>query len=187
MKKFWHRLTPLLVETLVQFRNKVVEKNENKIHLQHDLYLSKNEYNNFQKLRYHALVAKYKEHGEHIPGYWVITKRGAEFLNGIIQVPVRVATFRNKVVAKSEEMVSAKQILEDDPYLVFDIEAKDPTEEEIDEILIIRKKKKRKGKSYCPRCEEQLKVKIEDTLNEDGGMTVIRTLVCPKCNYEMFS
>lgn len=100
MKAYWHALTPGLVTVLIKMIGGVKRKNENKIHLQKDLDLTKTEYANFQKLRFHALVAK-----SDTEGYWVITTRGGKFLRGEMRVPQKVQTFRNKIVQHSEELI----------------------------------------------------------------------------------
>ncbi len=97
-------------------RTRVIQKGENKIHLQKDLNLTKTEYNNFQKLRFHGLIARYKEDGKNTAGCWLITKRGAEFLNGVISVPTRVKTFRNKVVEHDTDLVKVVDIIKRYPF-----------------------------------------------------------------------
>jgi predicted transcriptional regulator len=71
-------------ERIEEIFNEIVQK---------DLSLTKNDYNNFQKLRYHGLVAKVKAKA----GYWLITKRGGQFLRNEIAIPAGVKTFRNHV------------------------------------------------------------------------------------------
>lgn len=122
LKKYWHRVTPLLVDALVKFRAAVVSKNENCVHLVHDMNdtpneLTHNERNNFTKLRFHGLVTKYKEDGDHKAGYWLITKRGALFLNGRLDIPYRVQTWRNKVVDHSERKIFVREVRSDVPYV----------------------------------------------------------------------
>jgi len=116
LKKYWHRLTPGLVGTLVKFRSAVVRKNRNSLHVPEEIDLTKSEYNNFQKLRFHALVAKARENGERKTGYWLLTKRGASFLKGEIDVPVAVQTYRNMVVERAEQRVFVKDVIGKTPY-----------------------------------------------------------------------
>jgi hypothetical protein len=59
-------LTPGLVSGLIKAVQAVHAKHENLFHLQGDLRLTHNEYANFQKLRFHALVAKSGK-----PGWWL--------------------------------------------------------------------------------------------------------------------
>lgn len=189
MKRWWHTLTPVLVECLIDIRAKVVEKNENKVHLQKDLFLTKNEYNNFQKLRYHALVAKYKENGVHVPGYWLVTKRGADFLNGVIKVPMKVASYRNRVVAKSEDLVSITDIISGDTQVerVFDISFDEPADEDITKAVTVNKKNKKKGYSYCPQCDNVLRLKLVFSDPDEHGVVKIekKLMVCSSCKYEI--
>lgn len=106
MKAFWHTLNPGLVSVLIKCIQFVHEHNQNQFHLQRDLHLSVNEFSNFTKLRFHALVAKVDEK----PGYWLITARGGQFLRGEITVPQRVKTFRNKVLDHSTELIHINQL-----------------------------------------------------------------------------
>lgn len=100
-KSFWHRVTPGLVGCLIKAIDFVKTNNKNCFHLGHDLNLSKVEYNNFQKLRFHGLVAKVPEK----PGYWLITRRGGQFLRGEIVIPDSVETYRNAVKNHSPKMI----------------------------------------------------------------------------------
>src|SRR5487761_378645 len=78
----WEHLSPGLIDTLLKFATKVKEKNANMIHLQNDLNLTKNQYNNFQKLRYFGLVAKVKDPTKRKSGYWALTRKAGNFLTG---------------------------------------------------------------------------------------------------------
>ncbi len=82
MKPFWHTLNPGLVSVLIKCIEFVREHDKNEFHLQRDLHLNVNEFSNFTKLRFHALVAKVDSK----PGYWLITARGGQFLRGKIAV-----------------------------------------------------------------------------------------------------
>lgn len=108
----WERLTPGICRTLVKFWMKVVEKRVNQVHLQRDLELDKNAYNNFQKLRYFGLVAKVKEQS----GYWLITRRGAQFVHGKQRVNRQVRIFDNHIVERSEETISILEAMSCDTY-----------------------------------------------------------------------
>lgn len=63
-------------------------------HLQNNLNLTKNEYANFQKLKYWDLVSRDDEHS----GFWQITVMGNQFLAGNFSPPKSVMTFNNKVI-----------------------------------------------------------------------------------------
>ena len=110
LKEYWHSLTPGLIKTLFKFVKAVKEKGVNEIHLQTEVELTKSEYNNFQKLRFHALVAKVKREDQtHKTGYWLITARGGQFLRGEIEIPYSVRTFRNRIVGYSDRQISIKE------------------------------------------------------------------------------
>jgi hypothetical protein len=114
---YWHRLSVGLVGTLIKIRGGVGEKNENSIHLQKDLSgkneLSKTEYNNAQKLRFHGLIAHDKEAGA---GYWLITARGGMFLRGELSVPLKVKTLNNRVIDHDDMTVSIRDVWQTTPY-----------------------------------------------------------------------
>ena len=110
------RLTPGLVKAFLKFAA-VAPGLDNKVHARLDTDFTKSEYNNFQKLRYHALVAKYKENGTHVPGYWLLTRRGNQWRKGQITIPGHVFVQNNRVVGYAEEMVSIFTIMGSDlPY-----------------------------------------------------------------------
>lgn len=117
LKEYWHRVTPLLVKTLIKFRASVNDKGRNSIHVSEEVKLTKTEYNNFQKLRFHALIAKVNEDGERKTGYWLLTHRGAEFLNGRQMIPFRVKTYRNRVIDHDSRFVLVKDIIGTTPFL----------------------------------------------------------------------
>jgi len=76
-------------------------------HLQKDLLLTKNQYNNFQKLRYWKLVDKYYENGIRKGGYWTLTKIVIDVFRGQ-KIPQNIVTFNNKVVEVSEKHIELK-------------------------------------------------------------------------------
>jgi hypothetical protein len=104
--KIWKQaLTPGLVTALCKAIEFVHANDRNFFHLQKDLTaLTKSEYNNFQKLRFHGLIAHVEDH----IGYWLITKRGGQFLRGELNIPDFVLTFRNRVVSHSDKLVSIR-------------------------------------------------------------------------------
>ena len=111
MKLHYHRLNKGLVNVLIKFRKQVLAKNHNQIQIS-ELNLTTTEFCNFQKLRYHAMIAKCKDsEGKRMGGYWLLTKRGNEFCKGLIEVPEKVGTFRNKIRKKSKEFVSIGKVL----------------------------------------------------------------------------
>jgi len=68
--------------------------------LQQDLKLTKNQYNNFQKLQYFDLVEK-------VVGTtnWTVTERGKLFLRGEITIENKAFTFGKRVIASSSPMI----------------------------------------------------------------------------------
>lgn len=183
LKKFWHRLSPGLVRSLIKFRRAIHEHNRNSLHLYNDLKseneLTVAEQMNWTKLRFHGLVAKAPEEK-----HWLLTHRGAQFLNGEIQIPKRVQTFRNHVIAKDEAMVTVKDVIGEMPYfdqksdMVFDY-----ADETDMENVKIHRAKKNKIKNPCPKCGEHMKI-IFKYEGDSRGNTVKLTdkkLQCPKC------
>jgi hypothetical protein len=106
----WELLTPGLVKDLAIFHEAVIRKGRNEIHLQEDCTFNKNQYNNFQKLRYFGLVAKVDEEGKKRSGKWLITRRGAQFLAGMIDIPRKVLIFNNHIQDRSDDLVFIKDI-----------------------------------------------------------------------------
>jgi hypothetical protein len=102
-----------IVRVLYKFALTVRQKGVNKVNPRSEIKLSKSEYNNFQKLRYHALVAKYKEAGGHVAGYWVLTRKGRDFLNGDVETPKFVHILNNKIVDKSGPMLDMHDVVGD--------------------------------------------------------------------------
>jgi len=103
-KKWNHRMTPGLLAILIKAIKFVKRKDKNMFHPDKDLNLSRIEYSNFQKLRFHGLIAK-----SGVAGYWVITKKGGKFLRGETRTAVSVVTFRNKIDSYSKEKVRYHQ------------------------------------------------------------------------------
>ena len=114
LKKYWHSITPGLVKTLIKCYVYASE-HDNEFKMR-DLNLDHSEYGNFQKLRFHALIAKRKQDGERVERVWLITGRGADFLKGVMTIPDRVQTFRNRVVEHSPIMVNVRDVMRSEPY-----------------------------------------------------------------------
>lgn len=74
-------------------------------------------YNNFQKLRYHGLIAKAKVDGQLVRNEWVITRNGFRFLRGKINLPKFVTIKNNHVEVRSDVMVSLTDVWRGAPYL----------------------------------------------------------------------
>lgn len=114
LRHYWHRITPGLVKILVKCYE-YASTHEN-LFMMKDLNLDHSEYGNFQKLRFHGLIAKNKVDGVVQERVWLLTHRGAEFLKGTIQIPVRVQTFRNRVEDHDSELVTVTDVMRSDPY-----------------------------------------------------------------------
>jgi hypothetical protein len=120
IKLHWHRLNKGLVNMLIKVRKNVIAKGENKVQIS-ELDLTTTEFCNFQKLRYHAMIAKCKDaDGKRIGGYWLLTKRGNQFCKGLIEVPQKVGTFRNIIRKKSNQVVSIKTVLLNEELPIWD-------------------------------------------------------------------
>lgn len=108
MKEWYHSLSIGLVQCLIKAIRYVKLNGVNRFHLR-DLNLNQNEYNNFQKLRFHALIT-HADKDNLKSGYWLITARGGQFLRGKISVPRRVKTFRNEVISHDPELVHISRL-----------------------------------------------------------------------------
>lgn len=106
MKIWQQNLTQGLVEAFIVFSRTLKKIGKNEAHLQTDVNFSKNQYNNFQKLRYFGLVAKVKKaDGTHKSGYWLLTRKGLAFLRNELPCNKWVKTFRNAIESASYETV----------------------------------------------------------------------------------
>lgn len=126
LKKYWHRISRGTTIGLIKAYNTVKEKNENKFNLTRDLIgenkLTISEQVNWSILRFHGLVAKVKQNGKPIGGYWLITKRGADYLSGKIQIPRRVETWRNHVVDHDTRLVGIMDVMKEYPVFEQDFD-----------------------------------------------------------------
>ena len=99
-----HSLSKGLVASLIKFGEAINMKGENDIHLQTEADFTKNEYNNFQKLRYWGLV-HHADRENSKSGRWLLTKLGGKFLRNEIGVSKKIKTLRNKKTAQWEELI----------------------------------------------------------------------------------
>lgn len=117
----WENISKGLSKNLIRFREQVLLKGKNKVHLMKDLNLTHSEYTNFQKLRFHGLIAHYKNPitKEEETGYWLLTKRGNLFCKNEIAIPKKVLIFRNKIQSKGDKFVNISDIFaqkDSEPY-----------------------------------------------------------------------
>lgn len=98
-----------LVDTLMIFAREVKRTGNNSIHISDKLDLNHSQYNNFQKLKYHGLVAKDGRFGNK-SGYWCLTTRGIKFLSNKESVPVYVLVDDNQKVGESENKVFISEL-----------------------------------------------------------------------------
>lgn len=160
-------MTEGLLNALVKFRLAVSDKNENKVHLLQDMKgqpyeLTEHEWNNFTRLRFHALVAKYKVDGVHLSGYWLITHRGAQFLKGEIKIPRLVKILNNVVVERSEDMVGVMDLTGSLPQFESrdEIVYEEATDQDV-AVVIKKKSRKKKGQKLC-QCGGRMLKGIKD-------------------------
>lgn len=113
-------LTPGILNALRKLIKAVREKGVNEIHLVKDSNLTHNEINNITRLRFHGLVAKcYEGTGENKKrksGYWLVTKRAADFIKGEVVLPATVTVFNDRIVSKSESTISMAEVMKSTPY-----------------------------------------------------------------------
>lgn len=183
LKKFWHRITPGLVDTLVQAYSVVSAKSEN-VFTREEMKLSNSAYTNLYKLRYHGLIAKHKINGEWHKGEWLITRRGGQFLRGEIEIPVRVQTFRNKVIGHDSQLVKIKDVIGTDPYFETNFDFEYAEEEDLQNVPVIVAN--RKKKLTCPICKDKLLSEIQMGEPVNDRIPVRKFLVCANkagCTY----
>lgn len=105
MKIWTHSLTPGLVNILFKAIRFVKANGINEFHVHQDIGLTHFEAANFQKLRFHGLVAHADPENKR-NGRWLLTLRAGQFLRGEIAVPKAVQTFRNRVTCHSQETLT---------------------------------------------------------------------------------
>jgi hypothetical protein len=81
-----------------------------------------NSYNNWQKLRYHGLIAKTDKRGE-----WVITTNGWNFLRGDISLPSYVVIGDNHIVERADTHVDANKLYKTEEIVDTTFEYYEPT------------------------------------------------------------
>ncbi len=106
IQSYSHRLNKPLVEALRQLYDF-----GNTANLQKDLKLTKNQYNNFQKLQYFGLV-------ERAIG-WGITLKGKEFIEGKKAISDKAMTFGGEVVLPPHKAWNGVKIVK---KYVYDID-----------------------------------------------------------------
>lgn len=108
--QYKYSIDDLNVSTLLKFKKAVVQLGRYKINVKTEIPdLTQGERFRMTQLRFHGLVAKVKnEDDKQIPNMWLLTSRGQDFVEGVIDVPKWVMTFRNRVVKHSIETVNIR-------------------------------------------------------------------------------
>lgn len=112
-----HAILPGHVQVLAKFKRAVIRKRENSVHRELDLdgtvnELTKQESANLTFLRYHGLLVK-DDNAE--AGYWLLTKRGNEFLRGERTIPKLAIVRDNQVIGHDGPEVSVRDVWDDAP------------------------------------------------------------------------
>lgn len=111
-------LSRIKVEILMSAGRLVAERMSNRFKLKDvEACTEPSHYNNFQKLRYHGLIAKAKVDGQLVRNEWVITRNGFRFLRGVISLPKYVLIKQNHVVERSDLLVNLTEVWRGAPYL----------------------------------------------------------------------
>jgi len=103
----WEKLTPGLVKALLKFYAVICSKGVNDAHILRECGLSISEANNFQKLRYFALVRKIDGNS----GHWMLTWQGRDFIRSGYTPHERVLVLHNRIQERSVRRVSIGQVL----------------------------------------------------------------------------
>lgn len=146
LKGRWEYITRGHLTLLTKLHKAIRKHNRNSVHLQKDMELTKNEYANFQKLRYNGLVAHAPE-----TGCWLLTRRGANFLKEEIDLPRGVLIFRNRIQKYHSTRVTVQSILKGkEPYWLskedFVYETVDVIDYELDRYEAIKFDEKGQGR-----------------------------------------
>jgi hypothetical protein len=98
MTKFRHHLNEALMVGLLKLWNASGHRRYNPRNLK-DLHLTRNQWDNFQKLRYWQLVEKsYDGNGNRIKGAWAVTKLGEDFIERELRIPATAITYRGNCI-----------------------------------------------------------------------------------------
>ena len=106
--KHKHSFSKSLANILLQACNRF--KIGYAFHLQKDLKLTKNQYNNFQKLRYWGFVSKHFENGKRKGGYWFLTCEAVRVIKEGKLFAKKVITFNNEVL-ETEGLICFKEAI----------------------------------------------------------------------------
>lgn len=102
-----HSLNVALVRGLI----KLHEAGGGPINLRH-LDLTRNQWDNFQKLRYFGLVAQVFEDGKRRRGVWEITELGRDFLRGAATVRRISLTYKGETIGADGEEIHPSDVIE---------------------------------------------------------------------------
>lgn len=111
-------LTKIKCELLKSAAARVIEIGANRFKLR-DLDNEPSRYNNFQKLRYHGLIAHARENGQAVPGEWLVTRNGWAFLRGELKLPKFVMVRDNHPLehGRSDVLVGLLDVLKGGDYI----------------------------------------------------------------------
>lgn len=106
------------IKVLAKWKRAVKHFDRNSLHREHDLdgtefELTKPESANLTFLRYHGLLVKDKEAAA---GYWVLTRRGNEFLRGERTIPKHAVVKNNEVIGHEGPEVEVTDVWRDAPH-----------------------------------------------------------------------
>jgi len=167
-------LTKGIIRSLLKCAKTIEKKGLNKIHPRKELKLSISEYNNFQKLRYHGLIAKQDE-----SGFWVITTKGYRFISGKIVTAKYVEVFNNEIVGYSEDLITIADLLKSEAREFPEISTIEYTKK-------TRKRRVKKRKNPCPSCEDGiLKKRAGADFSGNSAANVVVIKYCDRCGYEL--
>jgi hypothetical protein len=102
MVLYKHSLSKGIVSGLVRLHSRSPDK---PINLK-EIGLNRNQWDNFQKLKYWDLVTQVEVDGKKKKGIWVITERGVSFLMGEVSVNKSVWTYRGEFKKYDGDMIT---------------------------------------------------------------------------------
>lgn len=104
-------LTPGIVYAAIKFKRAVRFYNRNSIHLKNDMKshgtlaefkLTDSEWTNFNVLREFGLIVHGNDKNPK-SGYWLLTSRGRDFLNGAIALPYKIKSYQGHPVGPAAQ------------------------------------------------------------------------------------
>lgn len=93
------------MSTLLKIWNAIIEEGKNEVHVG-SIGLTYTERSRMTHLRLHGMIHKItKADGSHKRGFWLMTRKGCQFVKGEIKTPKHIWIMNNEKIGVEEELV----------------------------------------------------------------------------------